>query len=176
MSRSFKTISRLSVRKGPGIGEGRLTKLNFVSLVGTLLLGSASPAAPNDPATSTLAWMSGSWVTEAAGHWTEERWTPPRAGVLLGTSLSGRGNRAETFEFLRIAADEAGKISYWGSPQGAPPVAFALVRASRNELVFENPSHDFPTRIAYRRDGNVLTATISGPGVKDAQSWRYRRR
>ena len=153
-----------------------MKKLNCVWLVGALLLGSAAPAASNDPAASSLAWLSGTWITQTAGSWTEERWAPPRAGVLLGTSLSGRGNRAESFDFLRIAADADGKISYWGAPQGAPAVAFALVRASRNELVFENPSHDFPTRIVYRRDGNWLTATISGPGGKDAQSWRYRRR
>ena len=153
-----------------------MKKLNCVWLVGALLLGSAAPAVSNDPAASSLAWLSGTWITQTAGSWTEERWAPPRAGVLLGTSLSGRGNRAESFDFLRIAADADGKISYWGAPQGAPAVAFALVRASRNELVFENPRHDFPTRIVYRRDGNRLTATISGPGGKDAQSWRYRRR
>lgn len=153
-----------------------MKKLKLVSLVGALLLGSAALAAPNDPAASFLAWMSGSWITESSGGWTEERWSPARAGVLLGTSLSGRGNRAESFDFLRIAAGEDGKISYWGSPQGAPAVPFALVRATRNELVFENPSHDFPTRIIYRRDLNVLTATISGPDGTNAQSWRYRRR
>jgi hypothetical protein len=152
-----------------------MAKLNFVGLVGALLLGSAAPAAPS-PAVSSLAWMSGSWISETKENWTEERWTPPRGGVMLGTGLSGRGNRAESFDFMRIAADRTGKISYWGSPQGATPVPFALVRASRNELVFENPSHDFPTRVVYRRDGNVLTATISGPGGKGAQSWRYRRR
>jgi hypothetical protein len=153
-----------------------MKKPKFMALAGALLLGSAAPAAPNGSTAPSIAWMSGTWVTETAGRWTEERWAPPRAGVLLGTSLSGRGNRAESFEFLRIAADENGKVSYWGSPEGATPVAFALVRASRNELVFENPSHDFPTRIAYRRNGNILTATVSGPGGKDAQSWRYRRR
>ena len=152
-----------------------MKKLNFVALVGAMLLGSAAPAAPG-PAVSSLTWMSGSWVTETKGNWTEERWAPPRAGVLLGTSLSGRGSRAESFDFLRIAGDVDGKISFWGSPQGATPVPFALVRASRSELVFENPRHDFPTRIIYRRDGNVLTATIFGPGGIDAQSWRYRRR
>lgn len=153
-----------------------MKKLILVSLVGALLFSSTALAAPNNPAASFLSWMSGSWITERSGGWTEERWTPPRAGVSLGTGLSGRGDRAESFDFMRIAADETGKISYWGSPQGATPVPFALVRATRNELVFENPTHDFPTRVVYRREGNVLTATISGPGGKGAQSWRYRRR
>jgi hypothetical protein len=30
--------------------------------------------------------------------------------------------------------------------------------------VFENLEHDFPQRIEYQRDGDRLTATISGPG------------
>ena len=48
-----------------------------------------------------------------------------------------------------------------------------LVSAAANSVVFENPAHDFPTRIAYRRHGKVLTATISGPGGAGSQSWRY---
>ena len=43
-------------------------------------------------------------------------------------------------------------------------------------LVFENPAHDYPTRITYRRDGDRLVATISGPNGANPMSWRYRRR
>jgi hypothetical protein len=42
--------------------------------------------------------------------------------------------------------------------------------------VFENPAHDFPTRVAYRRDGDRLVATVSGPGGRDAQSWTFVRK
>jgi hypothetical protein len=32
-----------------------------------------------------------------------------------------------------------------------------------NEVVFENPAHDFPKKITYKRDGDALTAAIEGP-------------
>jgi hypothetical protein len=42
---------------------------------------------------------------------------------------------------------------------------------------FENPSHDFPQRIEYRRDGNVLRAEASGidKGVRRAEIHDLRR-
>ena len=146
-------------------------------LAGILLLGAAAASPPAQPpaGAASLKWMSGTWVSRTGENWTEERWAPPRGGVRMGTSLAGAGQRAETYEFMRIATDKDGVVSFWGSPEGAPPVAFKLVSAAPNSVVFENPAHDFPTRIAYRRDGKVLTATISGPGGAGAQSWRYER-
>lgn len=132
--------------------------------------------APAAKGVEELAWMSGVWVQEQGGRWTEERWAPPRGGVMLGTSLSGSGEAAREFEFLRLAEGPDGAVSYWGSPGGRPAVAFRLVSLSAREAAFENPAHDYPTRIAYRRSGDTLTATISGPGGANAMSWSLRRR
>lgn len=123
-----------------------------------------------------LAWLAGDWAVEEAGRWTEERWAGPRGGVMLGTSLSGRGDRATGFEFMRIAAGADGALAFWGSPGGSPAVPFRLVRASGTEAVFENPAHDYPQRIVYRREGDLLTATISAIDGTGARSWRYARR
>ena len=146
-------------------------------LAGMLLVGAvaASPPAGPGAAAAPLEWMSGTWVARDGDKWTEERWAPPRGGVLMGTSLTGVGDRAVAYEFMRIAPDKEGVVSFWGSPGGAAPVGFKLVSASPNSAVFDNAAHDFPTRIAYRRDGKVLTATISGPGGAGAQSWRFER-
>lgn len=140
-----------------------------------LLLAAPGAAAPVPSDAAALAWMSGDWVEEKGGRWTEERWSRPRGGIMLGTSLSGRGGRAAEYEFIRISADADGRLTYFASPQGGSPVPFRLVSSSRHEAVFENPKHDYPTRIVYRRDGDVLIATVSGPGGKNARTWRYRR-
>ena len=76
---------------------------------------------------------------------------------------------------MRIAVDSNGKLTFWGSPDGKPPVPFRLTEAGPNLLAFENPAHDYPTRITYRREGEQLTATISGPNGAKPQNWRYRR-
>lgn len=124
---------------------------------------------------SELGWLSGAWVSEASGKWTEELWTAARGGVLLGVNRSGRGARATGFEFMRIAADQDGTISFWASPGGKAPVAFPLISSRPREAVFENPANDYPTRIVYRRKGEALLATISGPAGQNPTRWTFRR-
>jgi hypothetical protein len=128
------------------------------------------------PATADLGWLAGHWIQEAAGGWAEESWTPPRGGVMLGTGLTGKGSAAKSFEFMRIAdGSSGGQVVFWGSPGGRAPVAFPMVMEGRQEVVFENPKHDYPTRISYKREGKILVAMTSGPGGADVQTWRYRR-
>lgn len=137
-----------------------------------LLIG----AAPAPQAISGLSWLAGTWLSEEAeGRWTEESWSAPRGGVMLGTSLAGQGGKAGWFEFMRIAPDKDGRLAFHASPGGAPASSFPLVEAGKRKAVFENPAHDYPTRIEYRRDGSLLRATISGPGGAKARTWRYRR-
>ena len=143
----------------------------LAAFAAAILLAAAAPKAED------FRWLAGTWVLEKqGGRWTEERWAPPRGGVMLGTALSGRGGVASGYEFMRIAPDESGALAFWGAPDGAAPVAFRLVGGEGQEAVFENPAHDYPTRIVYRRDGDVLTATISGPGGSDPKSWSYVRK
>jgi len=96
--------------------------------------------------------------------------------MMLGVGSSGRGERVADWEHMRIAPDEAGVLSFWGSPKGAPAVPFRLVSMTGFEAVFENPEHDYPVRIVYRREGEALVATISGANGANPTSWRYRRR
>ena len=148
-------------------------RLMLAAAAAVLLVG----AAPEAKRAEDLGWLAGSWVAEEAeGNWTEERWAKPRGGVMLGTSLSGKGGEAGWFEFMRIAAGEDGRLAFHASPGGAPASAFPIVASGKNQVTFENPAHEYPTRIVYRRDGNVLNATISGPGGAKARSWRFRRK
>lgn len=137
-------------------------------------LGGAGSAGA-EPERIELAWMAGDWLAKTPESWTEERWSSPRGGVMLGTSLSGKGGAANGYEFLRLARGADGTLAYHASPGGAPAVAFRLVRSAANEAVFENPAHDFPQRIAYRRAGDVMTATISDISGGKAMSWRFER-
>lgn len=137
-----------------------------------LMLVAAAPAAKVDD----LAWLTGQWISETDDRWTEESWTGPRGGVMLGHSRSGRGNALREFEFLRIAAGADGAPTYIAQPGGGAPVAFALVRHDTASATFENPAHDYPQRIHYARDGDTLTATISRIDGSRPMRWTYRRR
>jgi hypothetical protein len=136
------------------------------------VLVAASPAAKVDD----LAWLAGQWSREADGRWTEESWTPPRGGVMLGHSRSGQGETLREFEFLRVHAGSDGVPAYLAQPGGAAPVAFRLVRHGAASATFENAAHDYPQRIDYRRDGDTLTATISRIDGTKPMRWVYTKR
>ncbi len=55
-------------------------------------------------------------------------------------------------------------------------MVFRLVESGAGRAAFENADHDYPQRIAYVRDGDTLTATISLVDGSKARSWVYRRR
>ncbi|WP_237245906.1 DUF6265 family protein [Sphingopyxis witflariensis] len=145
--------------------------MSWLAGVTALLLAAGSPATVGD-----LAWLAGDWVREDEGRWTEESWMPPRGGMMLGVSRSGRGENLREFEFLRIAADADGVPAYVAQPQGGAPVAFRLVRHDATSARFENVAHDYPQRIDYVRAGDTLTATISAIDGTKARSWTYERR
>ncbi|HEY0626539.1 MAG TPA: DUF6265 family protein [Allosphingosinicella sp.] len=144
----------------------------LLTFIAALAVASAAPA----PKVEDLDWLSGDWVSEQETTWTEESWTSTRGGMLLGVNRSGKGDKGTAYDFMRIAADEQGNIVFWASPAAKAPVPFRLVSRGATEAVFENPEHDYPTRIAYRRAGNQLHATISGPEGKNPYSWTFRRR
>jgi len=137
-----------------------------------LLMGQA----PARTGVTELGWMSGGWISESAGRWTEEAWLPPRGGVMLGLSRSGRGDVLREFEYIRIQAGEDGVPVYHASPGGRAPVGFRLVASDDASATFENPRHDYPQRIHYRRDGDTMVATISALDGSNAMRWTYRRR
>jgi hypothetical protein len=118
-----------------------------------------------------LAWMAGSWAVEEGDTRSEEHWTRPAGGLMLGVHRDVRGERAR-FEFLRIVAGEDG-IVYLASPQGREPTPFPLAESSPGRAVFANPDHDFPQRILYWRAGEDLCAAVEGTldGREARQEW-----
>ncbi len=76
-------------------------------------------------------------------------------------------------EALEIVAID-GVATYVATPSDQARATFALTQRGPNEVVFENPTHDFPKRIAYRRIGDALVATVSG-GKKEL-TWKFVRR
>lgn len=139
------------------------------------LVGAAPGASDGSEMIKRLAWLSGSWGTEHDGRWTEEHWTDPRGGLMLGVNRSGNGAAARGFEYLRIEADGDGSVTYWAAPGGQPAVPFKLTDQTGQSATFENPDHDFPTRLRYRREGDILEASISGPDGAGKITWQWTR-
>ena len=110
-----------------------------------------------------LDWIQGDWCGKSGDERIEEHWLPAHGGLRLGLGRTLEGPYTSSFEFLRIDVVD-GVATYIGQPQGAPPTAFKRTAGGTNWVRFENPQHDFPKRIEYRRTGNALHAEIAGPG------------
>jgi hypothetical protein len=141
-----------------------------LAFAATLMIG-AAPA----PSAGALDWLAGHWVSNDGDRWTEEHWLPARGGELVGINRSGRGDRMAAFEFMRIAPDDKGQLVFHASPAGTGAVAFRLTSMTPAAVTFENPTHDFPTVIRYRRQDNRLHAEIAGPEGAGVRRWTFRR-
>lgn len=135
----------------------------LTGLAAFALCASATPAGET-ASVADLGWMSGAWCSESANELIEELWLPPHGEVMVGMSRTLRGERTASFEFLRIVKIE-GVPTYVAQPNGGSPVHFVRTSGGKNHVRFENPAHDFPQRIEYRRTDAGLQAEIAGPGT-----------
>ena len=125
-------------------------------------------------------WVAAALASElprdiAAAAFVEGRWHSPTQEehwVRVGDVVVGVGFTKTGFELLRIDA-RAGVLQYVAQPRGGGPVTFSCTGAAADTVVFENPSHDWPKRLAYSRKNDVLTAAVGVGGPEDLQlKWR----
>ena len=159
----------------------RFCTLTTVILAVTLIIVLSANASREKrmPGTSSkiseLAWLSGDWQTAPGGRARiEEHWTVPAGGTMIGMGRTVVGDKTAEFEFLRIE-QRGDDIYYVANPNArCPQTDFKLTRLSGQEVVFENPAHDYPKRIMYRKnsDGSLLASIDAGEGSK-SQSFSY---
>jgi Domain of unknown function (DUF6265) len=136
-----------------------------------LAAGCGAPAAQPSPGAAP-DWLSGYWLSCESGRETVENWIGAGAGRLLGANLNPEG-----FEFLRIADNGRGGLSYFSMPDGSTLTEFEMASHQGQRVVFSNPSHDFPQRVIYERSGEALHARIEGQmqGRTESMDWNFRR-
>lgn len=133
-----------------------------VGVVAVMLAALAGPLAAEAPSVSQLAWLAGCWTQARPGGVVEEHWMKPLGGTMLGMSRTVRNGKTVEFEYVQIRED-GGTLVYEARPSGQPAARFPLESLEDGVAVFENPAHDFPQRIIYRRAGeNGIAARIEG--------------
>lgn len=135
--------------------------MNFSTLLLVIALAPAEAAAPSS-SIQDLAWLSGCWASVGGEAGSGETWTAPAGGTLLGVGRTVKDGKTVAHEFMQIRETGPGQIAFIALPSGQSETSFPLVRLSGQEAVFENPQHDFPQRVIYRRDGSFLTGRIEG--------------
>lgn len=131
-------------------------------VVASLAFVVAVPTHQPPPVTvARLGWLAGCWEQRSAASITHETWMAPAGGAMVGMSRTVAGGAMRAWEALRIVTD-SGRVAYIAQPNGRAPTAFPAVLTSDTLAVFENPAHDFPQRIAYRRlSADSIVARIS---------------
>jgi hypothetical protein len=163
-----------------GMKHARMLVVAGVLAALGVLLVPRSMAAPEDakPALADLAWLAGHWGGERDGRVTEEAWLAPAGGFLIGVNRTVSRDGKGQFEYLRIE-ERPGGIVYVASPGGEGRTDFPLVEVHDGYALFENPGHDFPKSLVYRRDAegalHVRAAREVG-GEGGGLEWTWTRR
>jgi uncharacterized protein DUF6265 len=114
------------------------------------------------PSIRDVAWMSGCWELTRNGRHVVEQWTAAEGGTLLGVSRTVANGKTTEWEFLIVREGPHG-LEYVAKPSGQAEATFTSTAVTSAEVAFENPAHDFPKKIVYRRSGDTLHAAIEGP-------------
>ena len=152
-----------------------MLKRSALAVVFTLLF--ITQASTQTPTLVDISWIAGDWQTAPGGRrQIEEHWTQVGGGSMMGMSRTVAGEKTVEFEYLRIE-QRADGIYYVAHPKArCPGTDFKLTRASATEAVFENPQHDFPKRIIYRKGADdSLTAITDGGEGSRAITFAYKR-
>ena len=143
------------------------------TMIATSLLGSAAALAQGARAPEPPAWLAGCWEQRTGNRESLEMWMAPAGGMMLGSSRTVAGGKVREYEQLLLKA-EGGKLVYTASPSGQATVSFTSTAVSDSSFTVENPQHDFPQRIIYRRRGaDSLVARIEGPGPSGTRGMDY---
>lgn len=132
------------------------------SVVGTLLAAGAVNGRAAEPSIADLSWIAGCWRQEVSGRIVDEVWMTPAGDAILGMSRTVAKDRAVAHEFMQIRRAPEGLV-FIARPSGQSEASFQLVKSGERELVFENPTHDFPQRVMYTLPlPDVLVGRIEG--------------
>ena len=153
----------------------RLVSSNERMIISPLLVAAALYQ-PVTPTIADLSWLAGCWIHSSPARTVTEFWLPPAGGTMLGMSRTVVKEKTTEYEFLVLRTGSGG-LEYVAAPSGQRQTIFKATTVARGEVVFENPAHDFPTRITYRSTDGGLAATIDGMmgGKPRAIEFRYQR-
>jgi hypothetical protein len=143
----------------PAAGQDRQTERTFKARPG---------ATPPAATIADMAWLAGHWTGQALGGTTEEMWTPPAHGTMLGMYRLIREGKPVFYELLTIG-EEGGSLvlrlkhfhaDLRGWEEKDKSLAFPLVAKEPGALHFDGMS--------FHPKGDTLTVYLA-IGQKDGQ-------
>ncbi len=134
------------------------------SLFAICLLFAAASLQAQSTTTAGFAWLTGQWEIKSPNGTMLESWKVQDDSTLLGSSVFIKGQDTIPQETVVLSY----RNKQWNytvtaaNQNNEQPVPFTVIFSQRNEFIAENPGHDFPQRITYRRIDRMIYASIEG--------------
>lgn len=118
-----------------------------------------TPVIQEQPKYFPLERLAGKWEDVDSENKFYEEWTVVSDSLLIGKGYVMVSADTVFIENLRIFKDDEGTFYQvnLSSNQSQKPevVKFKMTSSDDNDIVFENPQHDFPKKITYRMISNT---------------------
>ncbi len=108
-----------------------------------------------------LGWLVGRWTSNTDAGRSQALWTEPDGGLMLGVNLEIKSVGDTVYEFLRVEESSEG-LTLCSSTNGEREIAFALRELEAERVEFQRQFPDFPSLVAYWKDGDELCAWANG--------------
>lgn len=112
-----------------------------------------------------VSWMLGEWGNTSAEGSLTETWTKSNDSTYTGKTVFVAGKDTMFTETIEIVQDK-NELFYntaVSNQNEGKAVSFKGSAVTETQVVFENPKHDFPQKIAYNKiSADSLIAEISG--------------
>lgn len=128
------------------------------------------PATQSQPERKSITvadinWLQGRWESATPEGTIFEEWTTAGTNELAGIGGFVKGADTMISETIALKMQDTNLV-YIPTVKGQnndQPITFTLSEAAGDSFVFENPAHDFPQVICYKRMGDTaMEARISG--------------
>jgi hypothetical protein len=143
-----------------------MKKITISALLLSVILMSCNGSKPTQTRQLEKAeWLVGEWENKSPFGNLSESWQKQNDSLFNGQSFFIKGKDTIHSEAI-VLSELKGVVTYSPQVKGQnddKPVDFKMTSATDKQLVFENPTHDFPQKITYTKITNdSLVAEISG--------------
>lgn len=149
--------------------------LSTLLVPAALLAPAPAGAASPEEDLASLAWLAGRWRGPVGDGTWEATYTTPEGDKILGMSKELGPEGLRLFEFERFEVVD-GAVVLTPYPGGRTPAVWFTLTGydpAVRRAAFENPEHDFPTRIVFASpEPDLLHIVVTGPAGDDGPGLR----
>jgi hypothetical protein len=137
----------------------------FCGLSVILLMSCSGSSKKQFDQLNEMQWLIGNWENNLEEGILTEQWSKKNDSTFTGQSYYLKGKDTIHSEKMELTERDE-ELYYIASVKGQnknEPVEFKRTAATENAYTFENPQHDYPQKIVYKKNSDIqLNAIISG--------------